>query len=66
MFERLTEQVMVRLSPETRNKIREIAQIEGASRNIKVTESEIYRQAIEVFLAQNYTASKAAIEEVKA
>jgi len=46
--------VMVRISPETRKKVQDIALLERSS-NERVTEADIYRTAIEFFLNEYST-----------
>lgn len=57
-MERLTEQVMVRLTPLQRKRARMFAQEMSELMNRRVSESEVIRYAIDVFLFENLTDGK--------
>lgn len=58
MIETLSAQIMVRVFPSVKEKIREAAKRESEASRRKVTDGEIIRRAVELFLSSNFTDSK--------
>lgn len=56
--ERLTEQVMVRLTPLTRKRAKDLAQQLSKDLNRRVTESEVIRHAVDVFFSSSFIDDK--------